>query len=296
MPMNRSEVRIGRPIPKGASYFSDAKPLWIGGEKLAVRTTIPQELKPINPEYLDFGVVPFDFSHQFREDTTHISLGVSETSFLYRNAVNFQRYQTDGYHRKFGWGAPKDKKAFAEVGHALLKQARRHMDLGKYKDRPLLISMELIKTQLPVPEDSRYAYDELIHTDALDPLWPVAQVFWANVRHSVVSTDPVLVGEGQESFAHTGGTRVLQDPRNLVYGGIYHEFSLPNGHLIIADGKALPHARPDLSLPLEEDEDSIRYYLRGYIEPLRKPGDKLPNPKPLGEMLTREGLGHLVLK
>jgi hypothetical protein len=268
--------------------FSSARHV---GQKLLVHPTIEQDLRPVHPSYIDFG--PQHYSFEFPSGVTHVSLALAEAGWRSKRdqpLIDRQNAEVNRIHRDFGWEDPANSEVLERIGRQQLIFAREHFDWGVYSDRPLLISMELIRSDLPIPESSRYPYDETLHTDSTDPLWPVLQGFWANVRHTLISTSPTYIGEGSESIRHSHGE--LGEPTNVTFGEAgYVVEQLPDRHLILADSKRLPHARPNLALPLEPGEDTVRYYLRTYIEPLRRSDDKFfVGARNLGEIAAHYGL------
>ncbi len=281
MPIFRQELApVIYPAYVGAEFPLNApfRPAAIGPQQLPIHATVEQDLRPVHPSYINFGPHYFPMASQFARGVSHIALAMGEHGphGSDAGAVEAQNAQTNRlHHEHFGWERPAELEGFRIMGGYLLHLARKQLDWGAYGDRPLLISMEGIRSELPIKEGDRYAYDEMLHTDATHPLWPVAQVFWANTRHTMVSTSVAYIGEGSESLKHSFPMDHTQ-PTNVVFanpGCVVNQ--LEDSHLVIADSKRLPHGRPNLAEPLRPGEDSVRYYLRAYISPLLRKTDEL---------------------
>lgn len=303
-PLEPYVTRIGNQFPENQPFTDE---VMRAGGKLAIMPTIAQELFGlVRPSYIDLG--PYDAAADalLSAEHDHVSLAMAESSDDDEpdDVAALHVDDTNRLHRQFGWDEPLDiGRARALAGQAL-HIARHYLEWGRYGTYPLVASLELTRTSLPLPDSQRHLYDEALHTDHVHPFLPVAQLFWANTRSSLVSTTTAHVGEGHESLGRIGiyrGNDLSQAPTNVLYGDGYSLEELPDSHLVIADAKGLPHCRPDLSLPLARSrltgrlaEPEVRYYLRGYIMPAVPDGEYPTDARTLSQQLASGGLSKLI--
>ncbi len=308
---SRFPIIGGLELPVFAQLSNLAQPV-----NLAIQPTINQGLRPVRPQYLDCGPHDFRLSQLYQADHTHVSWAIAETVVAEHDQTEVARTitDTDRLHRPFGWEPPADQPLAHAIGQYILRLARNQLDWGEFSDHTLIASLELIKTHLPIAPESRYAYDEAIHTDAVTALRPVAQVFFATTRPTLASLSLCYIGEGSEAL--TSPAMDPAEPVNIIFGhnaGVITT-QLPPGHLILADAKGLPHGRPDLSKPLEPRtwlgklvtslglapllcdrlkkhfEDDTRYFLRVYIEPVIRPDEPIFTAMSLAQQYAYYGV------
>ncbi len=282
MPSDQSGYprNIGHDFPENRAFAADLQ----ARTALSIYPTIAQSrVGMVNPSYVDFGEHDFDAGDLFSAGQSHVSLALVEADpgcVMDETAATIEVRDTNRQHRKFGWEEPADPVLARRIGYYLLDISRSQLDWGMYGGHRLAINLEAVRTSLPLPVADRDTYDETLHTDLVHPFIPVAQVFWADTRHSIISLTPAHIGEGQESvrsnYSEIRSKTLSYEPTNVLYhDGNYKREQLPDGHLIVADAKRFPHGRPDLSQPLARSrflgrllEPTIRHYIRAYIAPV----------------------------
>jgi len=257
---------------------------------MTVQPTISQSHHTVKPGYVDAGCHDLDLERFFPAGATHVSLAVGEmaaanTRTHDRSQARRMVIDTNRFHRKFGWEAPLNEPALRGIGHYTIGCLRRWFDWGDAADRLLVVGLELSKTKIPVNPESRYAYDELLHTDGTNPLRRVVQGIWSSYLGTMVALKPCFIGEGSESLRHSPDMEHQSEPTNVLlsrWSGRFQPQVTPARHLLLFPANMLPHGRPNLA-DLPANAPPYRYFLRMYAEPNWRYGEQLPAAMQLGE-------------